>query len=603
MRTEHLRAILWMRWCILRNRLRRRSELGNAVLGILMVLALLVSAAAFVMALLIGIEELPEASPQGLMLVWIGLALGFLFFWTIGLVTDLQRSDSMSFRNLLHLPVSLGWVFLYNYLGSFVSFSIALFLPAMLGLALAMVVVQGTPMLLALHLLLGFFVMVTALTYQLRGWLARLMENKRRGRSIVAIVTIAFVLLMQVPNLINMRVARQNRDERRAERQVEHALRDRVRRGGADGAAAQAELDRRRAEDDREDQDLVQGITLAAMVLPPGWLPYGVRATFEGRWHVGLLGALGMLAIGLGSLRLSYRSTMRGLMLAGGPARRRAAARPRSATVARAASQVPAGKPLLVERHLPLVGERVSAIALACLRSLLRAPEAKLLMLTPVILVLVFWMLLSNRSALGVEGLAPSMTFGAIALGMVSVVPLVQNVFALDRSGFRAFVLSPAPRGEILLGKNLAHAPIALAIGLVALIALQVLVGGDLFHLVGALFQLASATLLTSLVGNLLSILNPMRLREGTLKAANASFLTVLWHLLALVMIPLTLFPLAVPGLLETFLPSVMRPGLFPVLHALGFALVLLLYRWMLPRQGALLQQHEKRILEVITRD
>ncbi len=57
-------------------------------------------------------------------------------------------------------------------------------------------------MLLLLPLVFGFFFMVTAWTYCLRGWLAALMVNKRRRRAIIVGVTMAFMLLAQLPNLL-----------------------------------------------------------------------------------------------------------------------------------------------------------------------------------------------------------------------------------------------------------------------------------------------------------------------------------------------------------------------------------------------------------------
>ena len=45
--------------------------------------------------------------------------------------------------------------------------------------------------------------MVTALTYQLQGWLASLMSNPRRRRTIIMIITASFILLSQLPNLFN----------------------------------------------------------------------------------------------------------------------------------------------------------------------------------------------------------------------------------------------------------------------------------------------------------------------------------------------------------------------------------------------------------------
>src|SRR6185437_6566448 len=43
----------------------------------------------------------------------------------------------------------------------------------------------------------------TAVTHQFQGWLASLMLNKRRRRTIIVVFTMVFVLFAQVPNLIN----------------------------------------------------------------------------------------------------------------------------------------------------------------------------------------------------------------------------------------------------------------------------------------------------------------------------------------------------------------------------------------------------------------
>src|SRR5205085_5802193 len=115
----------------------------------------------------------------------------------------LQRSEVLAMDKFLHLPVSLLGAFLINYVSSsLLSVSLALFAPAMLGLALGLTLRRGPAMLLVLPLLAAFLLMVTALTYQFQSWLASLMTNKRRRRSIIAVVTVAFILLCQAPQLL-----------------------------------------------------------------------------------------------------------------------------------------------------------------------------------------------------------------------------------------------------------------------------------------------------------------------------------------------------------------------------------------------------------------
>ena len=609
----HLKATIWLRWRILVNRVRRTSKLNNAVLGLLIVLGVCASMGLFALALLIGLAELDSADPMHLMLIWVGLAVGFLFFWMIGLLADLQRADAMSFKNLLHLPVSLRWVFLYNYLSSFVSVTAAIFLPAMIGLCLAMVIVHGPLMLFSFPLVLGFFGMITALTYQLRGWLAHLMENKRRGRNIVAVITVVFIVLIQTPNLINLGLHRSSRHEGESavEEQVESESGSEIGVGGTstpDPAAVMNEIKESNAaireQQTRDEATLDRYVSAGAMIIPVGWLPYGVRAASEGRWFPSVLCALGMLGIATWSLRRSFRTTMASVVGLESGRAGVAILGPKPGTrVVRADER----KTLLVERRLPFVSERVAGIAFGSLRSLLRAPEAKMLLLSPLILVGLFiFMLATNPMLDKAATYGPLMSLGVVAMGLLSIAQLTQNHFGLDRDGFRTYVLSPVPRHQILAGKNLGMAPIGLGIGLTALIALEFFVVLDLSHFLGACLQLISAYLLLSLYGNALSIDAPMRLKEHGLKAANAKLQVVILHMISLVLIPVILSPLLIPYVVELVVGGAAWARFVPVyllLHVAEFLVVAWFYRWMIRRQGEHFQSREEAILEVLTRD
>ncbi len=178
---QQFKTIIWLRWKLSANRWKRGGTL-NAILGlILLVLGLLTAASSFFVALLVGIFGMEKIAPGELLLVWDVIVVVFLFFWIMGLVTDLQRSETLSPEKLLHLPISLSGTFLLNYFGSWISLSLIVFLPAASGLGIGLVVTKGPAMLILFPLLIGFVLMVTAITHQLRGWLQVLMVNKRAG--------------------------------------------------------------------------------------------------------------------------------------------------------------------------------------------------------------------------------------------------------------------------------------------------------------------------------------------------------------------------------------------------------------------------------------
>ena len=83
------------------------------------------------------------------------------------------------------------------------SLGLALMLPTMLGLTAGLVLNGGAEMALLVPLVLAFFLMITAWTYYLRGWLAALMVNQRRRRAVIMGVTMIVVLISQLPALVN----------------------------------------------------------------------------------------------------------------------------------------------------------------------------------------------------------------------------------------------------------------------------------------------------------------------------------------------------------------------------------------------------------------
>src|SRR5581483_11471581 len=79
-----------------------------------------------------------------------------------------------------------------------------LFAPILFGLGLGLVLSKGILLLVAVPLSAAFLFTVTALSYQFQGWLASLMSNPRRRRTVIVAVTAVFVLFAQLPNLLNI---------------------------------------------------------------------------------------------------------------------------------------------------------------------------------------------------------------------------------------------------------------------------------------------------------------------------------------------------------------------------------------------------------------
>ena len=202
MNWAHFRAFVWLRWRLMANHWRRAGSLSAALMIIISVASVITVIPIFFGGFALATHAIPQATPTQLMYAWDGLIVAFSLFWGIGLMTELQRNDPLSLAKFLHLPVSVRGAFLINFLSSLLRLSLLYFAPAMAAFALALVYVQGLSQLVVVPSLAAFLLMVTALTYQFQGWLASLMNNPRRRRTVVVATTMAFVLMFQVPNLL-----------------------------------------------------------------------------------------------------------------------------------------------------------------------------------------------------------------------------------------------------------------------------------------------------------------------------------------------------------------------------------------------------------------
>ena len=610
MNWRHLQAFVWLRWRLLRNRWRRAGTL-NAVLMMIVTFGVLATAIPiFIGCFVLGLYAIPRAAPVQLMYAWDGLVVGFLFFWGVGLMTELQRDEPLSLAKVLHLPVSVHGAFLVNYLSSMVRLSLLLFAPAMLGFSLALIHVKGIALLPVLPLLAAFVLMVTALTYQLQGWLAMLMSNPRRRRTVVVAITMGFILVSQLPNLLNLFAPWS--PQRRADRSailvqelaklqgayqskqfdaIEHLRRQKEVMHGH-------ELSTQRA--DRESVERwEQAGRLANLVLPLGWLPLGVMSAAEGRVMPSLLGLSGMTLIGTASLWRAYRTTIGQYQ--------GQATNSKGRRVPAVASPSRGRKPgiLGLEARLPGLSEPVSAVALGGLRSLLRAPEAKMMLLTPLIMVPIVGSMTLRGGHTIPGSFRPLVAIGAMVFLLFGMMQLMGNQFGFDRDGFRVFVLSAASRRDILLGKNLAFVPIVAGMAAILLPIVQVVYPMRLDHVLSILPQYVSMFLLFCILANLLSIYAPVRVAAGALKASRPSLSTALLQLaMFLVLFPMTqgvtLLPLGIEALLE----SLGWTGSAPVCLLLSLAecaAVVILYRASLGWLGGALQSREQRILETVT--
>ena len=573
MNWEQVKAVIWLRWRLTRNGVARAGAV-NAVLSMFFLAVLCLGAiGAGLGGFLAGWLALGKANPQVLLLVWDGALLVFLIIWVSGLMVEIQRSESIDLAKLLHLPVTLTQVFVFNYVASHLTPAILFLLPAMLGLCAGLILGVGLQMFLLPLLVLGFIFMITAWSYCLRGWLAALMVNKRRRRAIIVWITLCFVLLSQIPNVVV------NSGLFRAKREIT-AGQSPPSSGGA-----------------RQGPGIPIKLLRAHLVVPPGWVGYGAMSMAERNPWPGLAAAAVCFVLGTYGLMRAYRMTLRFYQGADG----------QGDTKVASPATTGARRPLLVEWRLPWLPDDTAALALAGFRSLLRAPELKMAFIMPLVMILALGSAHFSRPQ---HALPHAWTaFGATAAAVIAAFSFAQamaNAFGLDRNGFRALVLLPTRRHHILLAKNLALFPFVAVVGLLLLSLAKLLLRISWSDFLAGLLQIPLAFLLFSLTCNLLAILVPYRLSQSTLQAKKPKPIVFLAVLLSMLALPIVMSPTLIPpGLqllwsLEGWAPWLPVNLLLTLLLLAGAGA---LYRGLLPMEGRLLQRREQAILKEVTEE
>ena len=582
MNWDQLKTILWLRWRLSRNQLFRGSKkIGGVLVVIASILSALLVAAICTGATLAGYFALRDVKPEVVLITWTIVVLAFLFLWMLGLLIELQRSESIDLQRLMHLPVRLGQVFVVNYIASHATFSLVILVPGMIGLSLGLAFGRSPMFLLVVPLALSTVFMITAWTYCLRGWLATLMSNPRKRRTVIMCFTLCFVLLGQAPNLY-FNVIRRTANRPPPNESAE----DRVKRNAAK---------------DTEMKQMWNKLVAAQKFIPPMWLPLGARGAAEGNPVPALLGTLGCVGIGALGLRRAYRSTVK--FYHGDAGKKSAPVQPQTETTPK-----PLAKPRhskLLELQLTGVPEPAAVVAGATLRSMLRAPEVKMALGTSLIIILVLGATTLLRSAPKMPEIAkPFVATGAAAFTLFILFQFVANQFGLDRDGFRVLVLSPVSRRHLLLGKNLAMAPVTAGFGLVLILILTVWLKVPPLASIAAFFQLGAMTLILLLFGNLLSILLPFRIQQGTMKPTKPPFLKMLALMFCQFFVPICLAPGALPPLAELLWRKTDGSELLPVnliLSVLLLALAVTGYWLALEPLANLYTRREHAILKSVT--
>jgi len=556
-------AVLRLGWKLSRRRWERQSPLLGGIAVVLMVLGVATAIGALFAAFLLGVAFLPGVSGMGVLYTWDVVLVGFLVAWLFGLLINVQLGgESITLTKLLHTPISPAGAFLLNFLGSLVRVSMVIFLSIMLGLTAASVVVFGPESLMLVPLVLAIVTMVGALTYQFQSWLARLIANKRRRSTVVAVAVLGFVVLANIPNILFNVVGPQ----------FDVVWEDRW-------------------------------TVIANLVFPPGWVALGAWTASQDQLWPCALAIIGLFGIAALSLRRSYGKMLASLALDEGSSdRARTLPPPRDAAASRKAA-----KPAelrdpnpLVERLVGRLPEQSRAVAWVSMRLWMRSPQGKLVILSPLFVVVLLFLVFPPMDMGGYLDYYLAMLMIGIVITMAF--NLFANLFGQDGNGFRAVVIVGASPRNLILGKNLALAPFVLVIAGVAVGILQWISPLPLAHLLAHVVQVVILFLVGCLLGNSFSIRNPWPMSSTSVSMRNSSasmFLATILILIIYLLMPLPpMLALAIERAVHE--AGVVIP-VYLVFTILELALVYWIYGWILKGQGRLLEERIHRVLDRVT--
>lgn len=543
MNWKQLLGLVRLRYCLSKNQIAKGGKVNAVIFTALFFLLSALAVVSFVSTAYGGAFFLRAFNPRRILFIWNMITLVYLGASAFDFVNRIQQNDAIEIDRLLHLPMTLKGAFVLNYVSSLANLNILVIVPSMLGLAIAMPFARGWPTAIAIPLTLSFIFMVTALMYQLRGWFAELNKNKRtKGWLMILIPFSAIAAFVGVTEFLD-----------------------------------------------------ANSIKIFSDEFPLGPLSWGLNSANQfGNIVPGLIGTACMLSIGGASLYFAYRKSLK--KYTGAVAVSKAASGRAKSTNWEQSSQF---------KKLPLTSIHASAVALAGMASLRRAPEV-FAAIVPAIAAI----FLGGPYLIGMDGYdIPVLVRGwlpmiAVFITLIGFPAFLFSTYSYDRDGFRAFVLSPLHRKEILHGKNLAIGIPTVICGWLTLLILQIFVPQNIFWFLGSLVQIPTSYLLLCLVGHSISIFLPIGFKRGSMQPVNAKVIPAIAVYVGVLIGPViaslpTMLVYSVLQFVESFY-EFQTAWIYLLVSLVQLVITWAIYRLCLVPMATWLWRREPEILEVV---
>ncbi|HST54256.1 MAG TPA: hypothetical protein VLJ61_19775 [Pyrinomonadaceae bacterium] len=559
---SQLFALVWLKWRLFRNSMRsRRAVVGRvaATLGVLagLALALLISVglgtAAYFLTLPGGASGVSaRASLDGFLFLFFIFTVMFLMWALMPLA--LGGGGRFEPGRMLLYPISLGKLFVFDFLSDLTGLAAIFAVPVSLAMGLGAGIANGS---VAAGIVVSLCAVAFGLSLSklLAVGVGALMRTKRtRGEMLLALLGAALGMTGAAMGQLMPLVERYGAYFERA-------------RWTPSGAAAYA-------------------------------LSFGLRANGAGALASSLVV---LAAYAAACVALSYLVARRTALGKGGASRRAPVAT--TVEIAKEKEKDKSKEKSEVESYagwrLPLVSPEFSAVVEKELRYAVRNAQLRVIALMAVGLTIVLRMAPFGGGARRSWAMISPYAEGAGAVFSVLYIftlvsPLSTNLFGYDGAGMRALVLSPVSRRMILVAKNAAVTFISLV-----LVTAGVFVGGLVFGdltprtLLFAALAFVNTAALFALFGNWLSLQFPVRVKFG--KRMNRSGVG------GILLIPFFIV-LLIPPAVSVFAAQLAQSFVVKYVILTAFAAAsIVLYALVVPLQGRRFERRELTILEAVT--
>jgi hypothetical protein len=425
--TRILRAFLWMRWRVLVNSLERtgardtleRFSVAIDKLGPIIALVLLIpsSLALLVVGMIAGFGLATGDWPIAIEVIRYFLLLG-LALTVIGPII-LPTRDSGSVVRFLLLPIPRISLYVGQMAGAIADPWIVLMVPVVLGVGIGLAVgLSFIGALVAFAAGAAFLLFVLGLTSLASSIVHLLLRDRRRGEIVMLVLVLIIPVLAMTPQFLVKDEARNGRRLTREERAALPPSRM-ARIAPKVAPYVPSEMYRRAA---------IAGATRPAQAVPP----------------LAML-ALVALAVQAGGFALH----------------RRVLDMPVSLGTRRASAF--GG---LWDSVMPGLGPAATAVAYTQLRLGLRSPRGRATIFSPLLMSLVIVVITQRTGRAPIPGTDAQNGLGiaafAVVMSILTLMPLSLNQFAIDKAGFTRQMLSPLSIRDLLWGKSVGNALIAL---------------------------------------------------------------------------------------------------------------------------------------------